>query len=298
MYTIGIDIGGTQARVALLDEEFKILRKEVTASKDKEFDLVISEIITLISKIDPDNKAKVIGIATPGPLDIDKGMILDAPNLPNWQYKPFVPIIEKKTKRKSYLTNDANAAAIAQAIEDKSESLVFMTISTGIGGGIVYHGKLIEGKRGYAGEFGSMIIADEDRNHPSLYQGTLESLCSGTALSLEASRRYGKETQAKELFEKYKENDPIAIDIINVWLEYFSRSIANILQTIEPDVFYLGGSVALYNPWLLDMIEEKTKDKVYEGLKGHINLKIANYGEDAGIIGAAYNAFVRERDER
>ena len=296
MYTIGVDVGGTSARVALLDDNFNILRKESISTGNKEFEIVINEIVNIINNIDSERKALLVGFDTPGPLDLEKGMILDAPNLPTWSYKPFVNRIEELTGRKTYLTNDANAAALAQAIEDKSDTLVFITVSTGVGGGIVYQGKLIEGKKAYAGEFGLMIIADDDRNHPKLYKGTLESLCSGTALALEASKRYNREITTKELFELYDKKDPISLDIIELWAEHFSRAIANLLQIIEPEVFYIGGSVVLFNPWLLDMVKEKAQNKLYEGLKDKVNLKIARYGEDAGIIGAAYNALVNSKE--
>lgn len=293
MFTIGVDVGGTSARVALLDEKFNILDKKTIETGRKDFDEVINNIAQLINEIDKDKKAKLVGFATPGPLDLEKGMILDAPNLPTWRNKPFINIIEEKTNRKAYLTNDANAAAIAQAIEDNSETLVFITVSTGVGGGIVYEGKLLEGKKAYAGEFGLMIISDDDRKHGQLYGGSLESLCSGTALAKEASKRYGEEISTKELFEKYENNEDIAIEIIDLWVEHFSRAIANIILTIEPEVFYIGGSVVLKNPWLLDRVTEQTKSKVYEGLKDKIKLEIARYGEDAGIVGAAYNAYVK-----
>lgn len=296
MYTIGVDVGGTSARVALLDENFNIVKKETISTGKRDFEIVIKEIADLINNIDPDRKSLLVGFDTPGPLDLEKGMILDAPNLPTWSNKPFVNKIEELTGRKTYLTNDANAAALAQAIEDKSETLVFITVSTGVGGGIVYQGKLMEGKKAYAGEFGLMIISDDDRHHEQLYKGTLESLCSGTALSLEASKRYNREVSTKELFDLYEDKDSIAIEIIDLWVEHFSRAIANLLQIIEPEVFYIGGSVVLFNPWLLDMVKEKTKNKLYEGLKDRVNLKIARYGEDAGIVGAAYNAFVNSKE--
>ena len=262
MYTIGVDVGGTSARVALLDENFNIVKKETISTGKRDFEIVIKEIADLINNIDPDRKALLVGFDTPGPLDLEKGMILDAPNLPTWSNKPFVNKIEELTGRKTYLTNDANAAALAQAIEDKSETLVFITVSTGVGGGIVYQGKLMEGKKAYAGEFGLMIISDDDRHHEQLYKGTLESLCSGTALSLEASKRYNREVSTKELFDLYEDKDSIAIEIIDLWVEHFSRAIANLLQIIEPEVFYIGGSVVLFNPWLLDMVKEKTKNKL------------------------------------
>lgn len=296
MYTIGVDVGGTSARVALLDKNFNIIRKEAIPTGNKDFEIVINEIADIINNIDPDRKALLVGFDTPGPLDLEKGMILDAPNLPTWRNKPFVQKIEELTGRKTFLTNDANAAAIAQAIEDKSETLVFITVSTGVGGGIVYQGKLIEGKKAYAGEFGLMIISDDDRHHAQLYKGTLESLCSGTALALEASNRYNREVTTKELFDLYDKKDQIAIDIIDLWAEHFSRAIANLLQIIEPEVFYIGGSVVLFNPWLLDMVKEKSQNKLYEGLKDKVNLKLARYGEDAGLVGAAYNAYVNNKE--
>lgn len=289
MKSIGVDIGGTSARVALFDENFNIISKQITQTGAKEFDDIIDEISEMINKVDPDRLTKVVGICSPGPLDKDLGMILDAPNLPKWRNKPFLRLIEEKTNRKAFLTNDANAAAMAQAVGDNRETIVFMTVSTGVGGGIVYKGELMEGKKVYAGEFGLMIISDDDRNHSQLYAGTLESLCSGTALSKKATQVYKTDISTKELFEKYAENDEKAVEIIDQWTEYFSRAIANLLQIIEPEIFYLGGSVITKNQFLIDKVIEATKNKVYEGLKNRIFIEVAKFGDDAGLVGAAKN---------
>lgn len=287
MYSIGVDIGGTSARVALFDDNLNLLDKSITQTADKEFDDIINEISNMINEIDKDNKAKVVGMCSPGPLDKETGTILDAPNLPKWSNKPFIKLFEEKTNRKVYLTNDANAAAMAQAITDDRETIVFITVSTGLGGGIVYEGRLMEGKKVYAGEFGLMIISDDDRKHNQLYAGTWESLCSGSALALEATKRYGQEISTKELFERYHKNEKIALDILDLWVEHFSRGIANLILTIEPEIFYLGGSVITKNEFLIPMIIEKTKGKVYQGLKDRIFIEVAKYGDDAGLVGAA-----------
>lgn len=291
MYTIGIDIGGTNARVALIDSQMNILNKKQIKTENRKFNHVLEDLIYLVSQIDPKSQAQAIGIACAGPLDLDKGMVLDAPNLSNWSYKPFVSVIEEKTGLKTYLTNDANAAALAQDIGNNNyKSIVFITVSTGIGGGLVYDHKLIEGKFGYAGEIGSMIISDLDNDHPSLYKGTLESLCSGPALAKLASEKYEKTMKAEDLFRLYYKNDPLAMDLINLWVELFSRSIANLVQILEPEIFYLGGAVIINNPFLLKKIEEKTKEMVFDGLKDKIVLRPAKYKDDASLIGAAYHA--------
>lgn len=298
MYSIGVDIGGTSARVALVDESFNIVNKLTTETKDKEFEYIINEISSMINEVDQDNKTNIVGICSPGPLDKEKGMILDAPNLPKWRNKPFINLIEQKTNKKAYLTNDANAAAMAQSINDDRETIVFMTVSTGVGGGIVYKNELLEGKKVYAGEFGLMIISDDDRNHEQLYPGTLESLCSGTALAKKATKIYNKEMTTKELFDKYIENDSKAIEIIKLWTEHFSRAITNIILSIEPEIFYLGGSVITNNQFLIEDIIEQTKPKLYEGLKDNINIEVAKYGDDAGIIGAAKHGLTKYKGDQ
>ncbi|MDO4779156.1 MAG: ROK family protein [Tissierellia bacterium] len=297
MYSIGVDIGGTNVRVALLDSKYNIIKKMQSKTGKREFTDVIEDIVKMIKEIDPNNEVEFVGICSPGPIDKIEGMILDAPNLPTWRYKPFVRRISEAVNKKVYLTNDANAAAMAQAIDDDNETIVFITTSTGIGGGIVYKGKLIEGKKVYAGEFGMMIISDEKREESSLYAGSLESLCSGTALAFEASRKYGEDIDAKELFNRYERKDAIALEIIDKWAEYYSRALANLLQIIEPDVFYLGGSVITNNQYLLEILRDATKNKVYQGLRDRINLVVAKYGDDAGIVGAAYNGFISFKEE-
>lgn len=217
-------------------------------------------------------------------------MLVYATNLPQWQNKPLRTIIEHDTNKSVYLINDANAATIAQTIGEDKDMIVFVTVSSGIGGGIVFKGKLIEGKNGYAGEFGTIIVSDEDRNHPSLYKGSLETFCSGISLGKRASEIYNDDLEAKDVFEKYGKKEEKAIEIVEEWIEYFSKAMANIYQIIEPEVIYLGGSVILNNPWLLKKIEEKTKTMVLKGLSEYINFTIAKFKEDAGIIGAAYNS--------
>ncbi len=291
MYSIGIDIGGTQARVALVDPQMNIVEKKTTPTAKRELEDVLEDLIKLIKEVDPQEKAQVVGIASAGPLDIEKGIILDAPNLINWAYKPFASVIRERTRLPSFLTNDANAAALAQDIGNKTyDSLMFITVSTGIGGGIVYKHQLIEGRFGYAGEIGSMIISDYDAKHDQLYKGSLESLCSGKALASWASEVFKQEMDAKDLFDLYYQAHPQAIEIIDQWVELFSRAIASLLQILEPEIFYLGGSVIINNPFLLEKIKTKSQEMVFDGLKDKIVLELAKHEEDAGIIGSAYHA--------
>lgn len=294
VYTIGIDLGGTNMRVALIKDGTTIVKKAEQATETQKGAAdAIARMVSMVAEVDPERKASAIGIGSAGPLDLEHGIILKTPNLVGWEGTPIVDLMRQGTGREVYLNNDANVAGLAEAVFGGGKgckSSVFITASTGVGGGIVVNGHLLEGAYGYGGEIGCMIVADDDRKHDSLYAGTLESLCSGSALNLQAQKIYGPGTNAAYVFQQYAQNDMAAMGIIELWLEHFSRGLASLMQIVDPEVFVIGGSVVLHNPWLLEQLPEHIRPKVYEGLRDKINLRLPELGGDAGLIGAAYLA--------
>lgn len=289
---IGIDLGGTTMRVAIVSASGEIEQKISAATEaDKGADVAIMRLAELVNQLDTNNEFAWIGLGMPGPIDVKNGCMLDAPNFPGWKGYPIVETLEKMVRKKVILENDANVASLGEAFcgnDTRNKSIIFMTVSTGVGGGIVMNGELVSGVHGYAGEFGCMIVSEENRQHPTLPAGSLESLCSGTALTKQAQEIYGKEYNVVDIFEKYKKENEQAQALIQQFVANIAKAIGTLQQVIDPETFVLGGSVILNNQWLCPMIESKAKKYVYTSLAPHIKVRAASLGSDAGLIGAAF----------
>ena len=286
MYTIGIDIGGTQLRAALLDEEMNIISSFKT---DNNRSLTGAEnmdrLIPFIQSAD--KPLKGIGIGSPGPLDLKKGIVVNPPNLIGWDNFEIVKYMEEKTGLKTYLDNDANVAGLAEAMRGAGagyESVVFIGISTGLGGAYVYKGEVIHGAHSCGAEFYNMIVNDDTYCHKGANPGSLNENASGSAMQRLATERYGEEVLTRNLFKKYYAGDAIAKEILEYTSEVLARGIANIFYTIDPDVYVVGGSVAIHNPWYVDTVKEKAMRYI---VADDINIARAKYDDDAGLIGAA-----------
>lgn len=287
MKTVGIDIGGTQLRAAIFDEEYQILDvfktdndRTLTAEQnmDKLLDFILGK----------NEKFKGIGIGCPGPLNTRIGKILNPPNLIGWDSFEIVSYVEARTQMKAILNNDANVAGLAEACLGSgagSESVVYMGLSTGLGGAYVYQGTLVNGANSNAAEWWNMIVNDDTHSHKNANPGSLNEQSSGSGLEQLATERYGQMVKPKDLFEKFYAGDSDAVQIIEHATETLAKGIANIMCVIDPDVIVVGGSVAIYNPVYLDMAVERAQKYLIAPETLHIEK--AKFGDDAGLIGAA-----------
>ncbi|EEH96690.1 MULTISPECIES: ROK family protein [Clostridium] len=289
-YIIGIDIGGTNIRAALLDEERNIIEKikiENRVKKGPEYNL--DKIINHINSNWKDRNIKGIGVGSPGPLDIKNGIILKAPNLQGWDNFNVKKYFEEKTSLKTEVNNDANVAGLAEAMIGSAkgaESVFYITVSTGVGGALIIDNKIINGANSFAGEICNLIINEDKYSHSGLVQGGLEGQCSGPNISRQATDLLGKHIDTPEVFELYKNNDNSIKSLINGVCENLSIGISNIISVVDPEVIVLGGSVILYNKELLEVITKKVKEKVIN--KDAVDIRIAEIGDDAGLRGAGF----------
>ncbi|QOS78199.1 ROK family protein [Paenibacillus sp. JNUCC31] len=291
---IGVDIGGTNIRVGLVNEQLELVRKETALTSDfRSADEIFKFVKRVIEKVDHHKTADKIGIALPVPWKERTEIIYDATNIPSLEgtntefIKRFFPGYEV------YFENDVNVVTLLESEHGASqayEQSIYITVSTGIGSGIILNNQVLHGAHGYAGEIGSMVIADNGKSHSPLHPGTLEALCSGRALEKESQNLYGSEATAHLLFEKYRQHDEKAAGVVNTWVEYFSGAIASLMQTIDPDIFVIGGAVIHNNQWLIDKIVESAKTKVFEHLSDKVKVALPKFGPDAGVIGAGYMA--------
>ncbi|SDN43624.1 glucokinase [Fictibacillus solisalsi] len=298
---IGVDVGGTNIRVGLVENGLSLTRKETALTTEyKEPDKIFKSILDMIKKIDPDHTAKKIGIGLPVPWPDEAEKIVDATNIPGLEEVSVDTLRSYFPGYQVFIDNDVNVVALLEAHYGAAKgrkNAIYITVSTGVGSGIIIDNKVLRGSHGYAGEIGSMIVSGHKKNHPSLYDGSLESLCSGLALEEESKVLYGEGATSALLFEHYQTNDEEAKKVIDLWVEHFSNAIASLMQTIDPDIFVLGGAVIHHNPWLVEKVAECTRKKVFKNLREKINIVINQFSTDAGVIGAGYLAIHQSEGE-
>lgn len=289
-YVVGIDIGGTNIRAALLDEDRNILEKiKIKNEVDKGPEYNLSKITNHINENWISKRIKGIGIGCPGPLNIKTGTILKAPNLREWDNFNVKKYFEESTSLKTEVNNDANVAGLAEAmigIAKGAESVFYITVSTGVGGALILDNKIINGFNSSAAEICNLIINEDKYSHSGLVEGGLEGQCSGPNIARIASEKLGKIVDTPEVFKLYNEGNKEIINIINEVCENLSKGIANIIAVVDPEVIVLGGSVILYNKDLLELIIKKVKEKVIN--KDSVDIRIAEIGDDAGLRGAGF----------
>lgn len=290
-YSIGIDLGGTNIRAAIVDASGNIIKciKERTVLSGK--DDLVEQIINLYQKVLDINYPIVgLGICVPGPVNPQNGDIYVMPNL-NIENFPLKNILEKRLDVPIYIGNDANLAGLAEACVGygKDYNVVqYLTLSTGIGGGLVIDKKIVTGKYGFAQEVGSMVIKRGDRR-PSIFKafGCIEGIASGNMLKEICKDENLIIEHTGDLFKKTAEGNETACKIRLEWIENMAAFIGSIVAYMEPDIFVLGGGLMKSKHYFLDDLIKKVDDYVFEYLKGKIKIVVAKYDQDAGVIGAA-----------
>jgi glucokinase len=303
-YVIGIDLGGTKINGALADLNGKVISKYVLPTNASEGEEnVLNRIYEVIEKVlqDGGKKAeeiKAIGIGSPGPLDAKKGIIISTPNLPFENFQLVKPISER-FGIPTYLDNDANVAAIGEHIFGAgkgTENMVFVTVSTGVGGGAILNGKIYRGSTCNALEIGHTTV---EKNGPRCNcgnYGCVEALASGTAIGKRAKEaiQRGEETSLKsykelssyEVFQEAKKGDKIASEILDSCLNYLGIGIANIVASFDPEMIIIGGGVTNGGSIVFDKVREVVKERCFETMANSCKIVPAGLGTDAGVIGA------------
>ncbi|MDQ0232727.1 ROK family protein [Metabacillus malikii] len=292
MYTIGIDLGGTNLRIGLFNEQGEVVEEYSRPTEsEKGPEYVINNMAEIINALKDEHTIHAVGIGSPGPLNPYEGVIIEPPNLKGWINVPLVNMLEKKTGLPVKLDNDANAAALAEAIlgaGSGASSVFYVTVSTGIGGGYVLNGKLVSGAQGSCGEIGNMIVNPNPDAYqgPGLNKGALEGLASGTAIGRIGNERLGITNGAQGVFELASQGDKAAQEILDEAINYLAIGLANIVHTVNPEVFVIGGGVMKSKELILEPLYEKTKQYLYPSLRDSLIIKPAKLDQKAGLIGA------------
>lgn len=290
-YYIGIDLGGTNVRVAKIDEEGNIVQdvKRKSYGLEGPREKTVSVIFECLDKIDNIKECLGIGIGVPGPVDTKRRVMTLSSNLMDFENFPLAQMIEERYGLPTYIDNDANVAGLAEAVlgAGKDEEIVYyLTHSTGIGGALVINGKVVSGKSGYAGEVGNIIV---DYNRPSinnLNPGAIESFASGTAIVRRGKEIFGDRVKtAKEVFDLFAEDDPQAKELVNDVCRDLAQMMATIAHVVDPGVFVIGGGCSYSGNLYFPLIEKYYKEMVHPGMR---NIKIVRAVlEEPGVLGAA-----------
>ncbi|MEH7418027.1 ROK family glucokinase [Neobacillus drentensis] len=308
---IGIDLGGTTVKFAILTEDGEIQQKwSMETDIQNEGKNIVPNIIESIKhRLDlyglSADDILGIGMGSPGTVDREKGTVIGAFNL-NWStLQPVKELIEAGTGIQFYIDNDANVAALGERWKGAGEDgtdVVFVTLGTGVGGGIIADGNLIHGKVGAGGEIGHVIVEPNGYQCTCGNQGCLETVASATGvvrLARDFSERYageselkwliddGQEVTAKTVFDQAKKEDKLALIVVDKFYYYLGLACGNIGNILNPETIVIGGGVSAAGDMLLKGVEEYFQKFAFPTVKTSTKLKLAQLGNDAGVIGAA-----------
>ena len=299
-HTVAVDIGGTHIRVAVYEpDSIKPIAHQRTRSLAKEPG-VFDRLAQTIEAVWPQGTVGAIGIASPGPLDPHTGTILATPNIPEWQNFPLTSRLSEHFRVPAYLDNDANMAGLAEwqfGAGQGHQDVVYITISTGIGGGVITNGCLLQGFRGMGAELGHMIV---DPNGPICscgQRGHIESFSSGPSIAryVAAQLKAGQESAlqgqphltAAHIAEAARAGDLLAISAFERAGHYLGIAVANFLAIFDPSILIFGGGVSQVGDLLFKPLEASLRKHTFHPhYLDDLVITKAALGDDAGLLGA------------
>ena len=304
-YVVGIDLGGTKIAAALFDSKGVLLNRELMetagASTAEE---VVQRMIGMIRSVSEGRPLMGVGLASPGAVNSQDGIVIHGTNLPEWDNVPLKRWMESELGVEVKVVNDANAAAWGEYVRGAgkgSNNMVYVTFSTGIGAGIVMDGELLLGTNSFAGELGHNIIDPSGTECSCGRYGCWEVFASGTAIRdmalrkmesrtsmiTELASRSGEKINSRHVFESMALKDPVAVEVIERTIHYMAIGLANAVHTFNPDRIVIGGGVSKAGELLFPALREKTEELVMKPYKGTYTIESAGLGDDVGLIGAA-----------
>lgn len=287
---IGIDIGGSNIRVGLLNDMFEITDiLETTTPTTKGKKGVIQSVVEVCREF-PLSKVKGIGIAIRGQVDFEKGVVIESTMMPGkFRNVHLASEIKKALNKRVVVENDTNCFTYAEAIAGAGKgkrSVVGITLGTGIGSGIVINETMYRGAYGGAAEMGHMIIDPNQYKWNTGKRGPFEGLCSGTAMKKLYYQKTKKKLSAFAIEDLYQRKDKNARAVIKEMTQYLAIGLANVIHILNPDVIVIGGGVSRARFYVDGAVKQLPKHLVYPA---HRKTKVvyAKLDQYAGLIGAA-----------
>ena len=319
-FFLGIDLGGTKILTAIVDPAGNMLSRDHSVTPAaKGSDAVIQSILNSVNRaleqsaLSPAS-LRAVGVGAPGLSNPETGVLFTSPNLPGWEDVPLREIIEESLGKKAYLINDANAAALGElyfGAARGARNFIYLTVSTGIGGGIVIDEKIYPGSRGTAGEVGHMTIDDPGPLCNCGNRGCWETLASGTALAREAKRRIQEgavttilencggdleKVTAEGIHKAAQGGDALARILIERTSYYLGVGLANLINVFNPELIVIGGGLSNIGDMLLQPAFQEAGRRAFKQSYGALRFAQAELGRNSGVLGAA--AFAGREMER
>jgi len=311
---LAIDLGGTKIAAALIAPDNRVMYKVHSPTLVSEgLQPVINRIFSTIDRLLSQGSTSTaqlygIAIAAAGAIDTSKGLVTSSPNLPGWLDVPLRDMVSQRYGVNTCLLNDASAAALAEhrlGAGKGTSNLIYITVSTGVGGGIIINGELYSGASGCAGEIGHMTI---DVNGPECgcgNRGCLEVLASGKAIAAEAKRRIkeGEKSRltdivsgdleaitAEKIALAAQDGNRLALEIISRAAGYLGVGMVNLVNIFNPEMIIVGGGLSKMGELLLAPAREVVRERAFPLCAGAVRIVTAGLGDDAGVLGAALYA--------
>ncbi|UXH44412.1 ROK family glucokinase [Rossellomorea vietnamensis] len=312
-WLVGVDLGGTTTKIAFLSKYGELLHKwEIPTDKSENGKNIIVNIAKAIDQkleeLDQSRDKLVgIGMGAPGPVDTAKGIIYEAVNL-GWENNtPLKDLLEVETGLHAVIDNDANCAALGEMWKgagDGAKDIVCVTLGTGVGGGVITNGDIVHGVKGAGGEIGHITVVPEGGYQCNCGKtGCLETVASATGVvrlanekldateqesTLRALRDSHGSISAKDIFDAAREQDGLALAVIDQLAFYLGLSLANLGNGLNPEKIVIGGGVSKAGDILLQPVVKFFKQFSFPTVRTSTHLSIATLGNDAGVIGAAW----------
>lgn len=293
---IGIDIGGTDTKIGLVDVHNKLLDSVCIPTKaERPADEVIRTVAeTALSILDKNGIAMEqcvgVGIGVPGTVDRKKGIVRYSNNI-RWEDVPLVREMSTYLPIPVEIANDADCAALGETIAGAGKEcsdVVMITLGTGVGGGVVLDGEIYEGRGIGGSELGHMVIVENGEPCTCGRRGCLEAYASATALKREAKRASKKELIPSEIFALAKQGDPAMKEVVEIYIRRLGLGIVNIVNIFRPQLVLLGGGISGQGESLLVPLRRILREECFGGERGDVpEIEEAVLGNNAGIIGAA-----------
>lgn len=310
---LGLDLGGTKIHGGIVTENGDLINSliaDTNATKGKKYVLekmsLLLENLLYESDINIENVSG-LGICVPGAINQNNGTIFFLTNLSGWNDFPLKQFYENKYKIPVFINNDANAASLGEYYFGNGagcKDMIYITVSTGIGGGIIINNKLINGINGTAGEIGHMVLEPAGAKCNCGNNGCWEAISSGTAIVKEFARRIkaGEESilnhlildeiSAKEIFQAREQGDKISIEVTDRAIEYIGIGVANLVNILNPQKVVIGGGISQVGSILFEPVNKIVTELAY-GPANKVEIIPAKLGKNTGVIGAAALAMAK-----
>ena len=312
-WLIGVDIGGTTTKIAIIQDQGEIVEKwEIPTDNTNQGKYIIPNITKCIKQKLAEQQMNIshikgIGVGAPGPVNIKTGMMENTPNLSWHDHYPLRELLEKDTGLPVIINNDANCAALGEMWKGAGEGakdLVCVTLGTGVGGGVIVNGEVVQGVRGAAGEFGHITsIPSGGATCNCGKSGCLETIASATGivrLAMEMIKKANRENAlallyhdtgritAENVFSLAKTGDKVAQEILNEVSFHLGLALANVANTLNPHKIIIGGGVSKAGDLLLKPLTEYVQKFSFPQVAFSTEIVLAKLGNNAGVIGAAW----------